>query len=317
MGKAKTSVGLNELENGKENGTGAQNHFGADLEAGGIATFANLYQTGQNVQKAGIMHRLKDGTEGTLSLVGYWEYISEPLCVFMRLAEGLVLPNTMEVPIPVRFIFVLLTPDTLMSASNIDPHEVGRSFSTMMSNPEFHSEAYQFTEKRRLLTAINEFLDSSVVLPSGNWESKNLISMDEIKNLRANKQAMKEKAEELTKPTTDDKAAILKEEEAKKQEEDDGEYDPMKFRGPVHRNLFRGVINDLKTRFPHYLSDFTDGLNGQCVAATIFIYFAALSGAVAFGGLMGKLNFSSNFSQFKSRSYIFSVLTIRVITIFL
>ena len=63
----------------------------------------------------------------------------------------------------------------------------------------------------------------------------------------------------------------------------------QKFRGPVHRNLFRGVINDLKTRFPHYLSDFTDGLNGQCVAATIFIYFAALSGAVAFGGLMGKM----------------------------
>ena len=61
--------------------------------------------------------------------------ITEPLCVFMRLAEGLVLPNTMEVPIPVRFIFLLLTPDTLMSASYIDPHEVGRSFSTMMSNP--------------------------------------------------------------------------------------------------------------------------------------------------------------------------------------
>ena len=62
----------------------------------------------------------------------------------------------------------------------------------------------------------------------------------------------------------------------------------QKFRGPVHRNLFRGVINDLKTRYPWYLSDIKDGLNGQCVAATIFIYFAALSGAVAFGGLMGK-----------------------------
>ena len=64
----------------------------------------------------------------------------------------------------------------------------------------------------------------------------------------------------------------------------------QKFRGPVHRNLFRGVINDLKTRYPWYLSDIKDGLNGQCVAATIFIYFAALSGAVAFGGLMGKIH---------------------------
>jgi hypothetical protein len=30
-----------------------------------------------------------------------------------------------------------------------------------------------------------------------------------------------------------------------------------------------------------------DGLNPQCFAATIFIYFASLSGAIAFGGLMG------------------------------
>lgn len=28
-------------------------------------------------------------------------------------------------------------------------------------------------------------------------------------------------------------------------------------------------------------------MNPQCLAATIFIYFAALSGAIAFGGLMG------------------------------
>ena len=30
-----------------------------------------------------------------------------------------------------------------------------------------------------------------------------------------------------------------------------------------------------------------DGLHPQCLAAIIFIYFAALSGAIAFGGLMG------------------------------
>ena len=48
------------------------------------------------------------------------------------------------------------------------------------------------------------------MLPSGNWESKNLISMEEIKKLRTNKEAMKEKAEELKQPVSDDKAALLK-----------------------------------------------------------------------------------------------------------
>ena len=61
----------------------------------------------------------------------------------------------------------------------------------------FHDVAYQCSDRKRLLVALNEFLDSSVVLPSGDWESKNLISMDEIKNLRVNKQAMKDKAKLL------------------------------------------------------------------------------------------------------------------------
>ena len=52
--------------------------------------------------------------------------------------------------------------------------------------------------------------------------------------------------------------------------------------------LFGGLINDLRRRFKWYFSDFKDGLNSQCLAAAIFIYFAGLSGAVAFGGLLGE-----------------------------
>ena len=80
----------------------------------------------------------------------------------------------------------------------------------MIFMQDFHSEAYQFTEKDRLFTAINDYLDSSVVLPSGNLENKNLISLDEIQNLRTSKQAMKDKAKELAQPTSDDKASLLK-----------------------------------------------------------------------------------------------------------
>lgn len=50
---------------------------------------------------------------------------------------------------------------------------------------------------------------------------------------------------------------------------------------------FGGLFNDMKRRFPLYASDFKDGLNLQCLAAAIFMYFAALSGAIAFGGLLG------------------------------
>ena len=51
---------------------------------------------------------------------------------------------------------------------------------------------------------------------------------------------------------------------------------------------FGGVINELRKRFPLYKSDLLDALSPMCIAAVIFIFFAALSGAIAFGGLYGR-----------------------------
>ncbi|KAG7453468.1 band 3 anion exchange protein-like [Solea senegalensis] len=49
---------------------------------------------------------------------------------------------------------------------------------------------------------------------------------------------------------------------------------------------FGGMIQDIKRRYQHYKSDMTDALNSQVLAAVIFIYFAALSPAITFGGLL-------------------------------
>lgn len=59
---------------------------------------------------------------------------------------------------------------------------------------------------------------------------------------------------------------------------------------PLRRSgrLFGGLVQDVTRRYPQYLSDLQDALNPQCLAAIIFIYFAALSPAITFGGLLGK-----------------------------
>ena len=113
------------------------------------------------------MMKVPEGTEGALSLVGALDMIEEPLTAFVRLEEGISMPNALEIPIPVRFIFLLLTPK---SDSSIDCHEVGRSFSTLMSNAKFHNVCYKVEERKELLNAINDFLDESVVLPPGDWD---------------------------------------------------------------------------------------------------------------------------------------------------
>ena len=61
-----------------------------------------------------------------------------------------------------------------------------------MSNPKFHTVCYKVEERKELLNAINDFLDESVVLPPGDWESRNLLSMSEMHELRNRKRKKKD-----------------------------------------------------------------------------------------------------------------------------
>jgi hypothetical protein len=59
------------------------------------------------------------------------------------------------------------------------------------------------------------------------------------------------------------------------------------------KNLFLirfcgGLVDDIKRKLPFYLSDFTDAISFQSVAAIIFLYFACLSPIITFGGLLSK-----------------------------
>jgi len=65
-----------------------------------------------------------------MTLVGSLDFIKKPLAGLVRLSHAAVMPNLMEIQVPVRFMFVLFTPKVL---PDMDYLEVGRSFSTLMS----------------------------------------------------------------------------------------------------------------------------------------------------------------------------------------
>lgn len=228
-----------------------------------LEVLVNHTKSQDDLQKmdVSILKRIPEGAEATTVLVGALDTLQQPIIAFIRLAKGQMMPNLIEVPIPVRFIFVLLGP----IRTELDYHEIGRSISTLMANHNFHEVAYKADDRKDLLCAINEFLDDSIVLPPGDWERKSLLPIQEIRKKYQEIRQRKRKEE--------------KEKEPSKYPS----YDPLQ----RSRRCFGGVINDIKHRFPWYLSDIKDGLNGQCLAAAIFIYFAALSGAITFGGLMG------------------------------
>ncbi|KAI5730287.1 hypothetical protein M8J76_012067 [Diaphorina citri] len=233
--------------------------------------FSSAEDIAKRAQKESIFKRIPEGAEATTVLVGAVEFLEQPTIAFVRLSEGIMLPSITEVSIPVRFLFILLGPKN----ADLDYHEIGRSISTLMSNKDFHNIAYKAMERRDLLSAINEFLDCSIVLPPGDWERKALLPFRELK---AKNEAIRRRQSRTQDAAEAQKLLLLGEDGDKKPPGDD----PLR----RTRKPFGGLINDIKRRFPFYASDITDGINCQCIAASIFMYFAALSGAITFGGLM-------------------------------
>ncbi len=52
--------------------------------------------------------------------------------------------------------------------------------------------------------------------------------------------------------------------------------------------LFGGILKDIKRKLPFFVSDFTDALNLQCIATTLYMYLVCLCSLVAFGGMLGQ-----------------------------
>ncbi|XP_055630448.1 band 3 anion transport protein isoform X6 [Toxorhynchites rutilus septentrionalis] len=231
-------------------------------------------------QKESILKRIPEGAEATTVLVGAVDFLEQPTIAFVRLAEGIPMPSITEVPIPVRFLFILLGPQS----AELDYHEVGRSIATLMSNEHFHDIAYKADDRRELLSAINEFLDDSIVLPPGKWERQALLPFDELKAKSDMIRLRKKKA--IDEKIKNKHAQLTSEEEKKLLAAADGDgKKPSKNPLEKTNRLWGGLINDIKRRYPMYMSDIKDGLNTETLAATIFMYFAALSTAITFGGL--------------------------------
>ena len=142
-----------------------------------------------------IMECLPDDAEGSLTLCAAVDDLTKPIVAFVRLAESKVFNNALEIPLPLRFMFVVLTPK---NSVDIDCHEVGRAFSTLMSSKFLQKKCYSIATKGEMLNAVNDFLDESFVLPDiGNFADKKLLSFQNIQEMRDRKRELRGKAVKL------------------------------------------------------------------------------------------------------------------------
>ncbi|CAL8401668.1 unnamed protein product [Arctogadus glacialis] len=212
------------------------------------------------------MKKIPEGAEASNVLVGELDFLENPIVAFVRLSPAVLLTGLTEVPIPTRFLFILLGPDGKAQQY----HEIGRSMATIMTDEIFHDVAYKAKDRSDLLAGIDEFLDQVTVLPPGEWDPS--IRIEPPKNVPSQ--------EKRKTPGVSNGSACPLEDELQ-----------AEHHGPELQRtgrLFGGLLLDIKRKAPFYLSDFRDGLSLQCVASFLFLYCACMSPVITFGGLLGE-----------------------------
>ncbi|XP_062265103.1 sodium bicarbonate cotransporter 3-like isoform X6 [Platichthys flesus] len=214
------------------------------------------------------MKKIPPGAEASNVLVGEVDFLEKPIIAFVRLSPAVLITGLTEVPVPTRFLFLLLGPH----GKGPQYHEIGRSMATLMTDEIFHDVAYKAKDRTDLLSGIDEFLDQVTVLPPGEWDPT--IRIEPPKNVPSQ---MKRKI-----PTTLNGSASQAGDMEKEEEHESG---PELQRTGM---IFGGLIWDIKRKAPFYWSDIRDSLSLQCLASVLFLYCACMSPVITFGGLLGE-----------------------------
>ncbi|XP_049324733.1 sodium bicarbonate cotransporter 3 isoform X2 [Astyanax mexicanus] len=224
------------------------------------------------------MKKIPPGAEASNVLVGEVDFLDRPIIAFVRLSPAVLLTGLTEVPVPTRFLFLLLGP----FGKGPQYHEIGRSIATLMTDEIFHDVAYKAKDRNDLLSGIDEFLDQVTVLPPGEWDPT--IRIEPPKNVPSQEKRKLPPVPNGSAPPSDS----IKEEEH--------------HTGPELQRtgrIFGGLVMDIRRKAPFYWSDVRDALSLQCLASILFLYCACMSPVITFGGLLGDIT-KNNISAIES-----------------
>uniref|UniRef100_A0A8C2PYM7 Anion exchange protein n=1 Tax=Cyprinus carpio TaxID=7962 RepID=A0A8C2PYM7_CYPCA len=244
-----------------------------DLRSKQAASYGRLRESMKNK----FMKKIPRDAEASNVLVGEVDFLEKPFVSFVRLSQATTLGGLTEVPVPTRFLFVLLGPPGKAKSYN----EIGRAIATLMVDDLFSDVAYKARDREDLIAGIDEFLDEVIVLPPGEWDPK--IRIEPPKKIpSADKRKSVFSLNELGQMNgTAGGGGPVSDEEVMPAPHELGEE--LAYTG----RFCGGLILDIKRKFPWYLSDFYEGFHIQSISAVLFIYLGCITNAITFGGLLG------------------------------
>uniref|UniRef100_A0A4W3JDV0 Anion exchange protein n=1 Tax=Callorhinchus milii TaxID=7868 RepID=A0A4W3JDV0_CALMI len=264
----KTVSSASRLFSTSDNGSPGSSH--RSMATGSMNDISDKPEKDQLKNK--FMKKLPRDAEASNVLVGEVDFLDHSFIAFVRLQQAVMLGALTEVPVPTRFLFVLLGPKGKAKSY----HEIGRAIATLMSDELFHDIAYKAKDREDLLAGIDEFLDEVIVLPPGEWDPairieppKSLPSSDKRKNMFSGAESIQMNGN------------------APKDGGQGGGGHQVSDELQKTGRFFGGFVEDIKRKAPWFASDFYDALSIQSLSAILFIYLATVTNAITFGGLLG------------------------------
>ncbi|GAA6223631.1 electrogenic sodium bicarbonate cotransporter 4-like isoform X1 [Lates japonicus] len=222
------------------------------------------------------MKKIPRDAEASNVLIGEVDFLDKPFVSFVRLAQATTLGGLTEVPVPTRFLFILLGPHGKTKSYN----EIGRAIATLMVDDLFSDVAYKARDRDDLIAGVDEFLDEVIVLPPGEWDPKIRIEPPKkVPSAEMRKSVLN--LNELGQMNGSAGGAAGGEDEDLPAPHELGEE--LKFTGRIGGGLWL----DIKRKIPWYCSDIYDGFHIQSISAVLFIYLGCITNAITFGGLLG------------------------------
>ncbi|XP_068958914.1 electrogenic sodium bicarbonate cotransporter 4 [Petaurus breviceps papuanus] len=241
-----------------------------------------------NQLKNKFMKKIPKDSEASNVLVGEVDFLDQPFVAFVRLIQSTMLGGVTEVPVPTRFLFILLGPHGKAKSYN----EIGRAIATLMVDDLFSDVAYKARNRDDLIAGIDEFLDEVIVLPPGEWDPN--IRIEPPKKV----------------PSADKRKSVFSLNELGQMNgsvgggagagtgggggaDGGGEDGEMPAVHEIGEELvwtgrfFGGLQLDIKRKLPWFPSDFYEGFHIQSISAILFIYLGCITNAITFGGLLG------------------------------
>ena len=213
------------------------------------------------------MRKIPKDAEVANVMIGEVEDLSQRLVGILRLKEPRLLGEVTEVVLPSRFICFMFGPKGTMTQLM----ELGRCISTMLVDEIFRELAYKCLEKEEFLAGIDEFMEQVTVLPPGEWDPKiRLEPPPKVPSQNFRKNSSSPNICQLM-PADDDGGHSID--------------DPALIWSKMP---FKGLIDDIKRKAPHYLSDYKDAIHIQCLASFVYVFLGTLTPNVTFGGLLGQ-----------------------------